>query len=77
MKRRAKRRSKETVVDRQYSVNEVADILGVGKTTVKELVAEGRQTQGRDGLFPTYIISSRVMRIPASAINAFLERCIL
>lgn len=65
----ARKRSTE----QQYSYAEAAKLLGVSYSTVRALVNEGLRTGGKAGIFPIYKLSHKLVRIPASAINRYLE----
>lgn len=71
-------RSLEAVVERgfveqHYAAGEVAELLGVTERTVRNYVEAYETTGGREGLGPTVKLSHKVVRIPASAVNRFLE----
>jgi hypothetical protein len=70
--------AKAVPLEPTYSVAEVAAHFGMQRRAVDELVALGRE-YGEDlhpakgGLWPTYKISHKCRRIPASAIRRHLE----
>jgi excisionase family DNA binding protein len=53
-------------VERMYSPAEVAERLGVGRSTVGRLLQAGE-------IQPIYRLSHRVVRIPASAVRRYLR----
>lgn len=53
-------------VEQQYSYEQVAELLSIGESTVREYVRNGKIT-------PIFKISHKNVRIPASAVNRFLE----
>lgn len=61
------------VLEEQLSPDEVARRLGVSVSTVWAYVRQYRETKGKDGIGPARKLSHRVTRIPASAVNRFLE----
>jgi transposase len=75
MHKRKARKAVEASVERHYSVKEVAELLGVGETIVREYITVGRQTKGTEGIYPAYRFSPRIIRVPASAIHVFRENC--
>ena len=61
-------------IEQQYSVSEVAKLLGIGPATVWRYVQDGKRTDGLDGIWPVYKLSHKVVRIPAGAVHRFLAR---
>ena len=61
-------------VEQMYSPAEAAKLLGVGRSMLFELLRRGQRSQGSDGIHPVYRLGRRCTRIPATAINRFLER---
>lgn len=53
-------------VERMYSPREVQSLLGIGRTRVYELIRSG-------ALAPSYRLSYRCVRVPASAVARYLE----
>lgn len=64
-------RSALVKVEQLYCINEVVELLALSRTTVKELVALGRQGSP-DGFRPLYRCGERT-RIPQSAIAEYLR----
>jgi len=60
-------------VEKHYTVDEVAELLGVVPRTVKRFIQRGQQTAGREGIYPVVRLSQTLLRIPASVVNQFLS----
>lgn len=60
--------------ERQYRPKAVAKQLGINVKTVHRLIERGATTKGRDGLYPVFRISRRVVCVPESAVRNFLAR---
>jgi excisionase family DNA binding protein len=57
---------KQRTVEEQLSVDEVADRLGVDPSTVWRWISDGK-------IAPVRKLGRRITRVPASAVNRFLE----
>jgi len=78
MQRKARRNNRVPAVEKleeQYKPDEVAQLLGLSRSQVFNLIRLGRDTAGKAGIHPVYKLSYRVTRIPASAVNRYLEAC--
>lgn len=71
--KQAKAFLRDRSVEQHYSVEALAEILGVAARTVWNYVETYEQTAGREGIGPVVKISHKVVRIPASAVNRFLK----
>jgi hypothetical protein len=60
-------------VEQCYTIEETAKMLAVHRMTVMRLVTRGSRSRGVAGLYPVYRLGKRATRIPARAINRFLE----
>jgi hypothetical protein len=60
-------------VEQHYRVSELAGLLGVTVSFVCDLCAQGVATKGREGLFPSYMLSKKVTLVPASAVLSYLR----
>ena len=60
-------------VEQQYSVPQVAKLLNVSPATVWRELEKGQRTQGDEGIWPTYKLGHKQRRIPASAVQRYLE----
>lgn len=64
-------------LERTYSLPQVRELLGVGRTRLHELLKIGQAQKGlhptRGGLWPTYKISWKSRRVPEGAIHRYLE----
>ena len=63
---RPARRTPLHQVEQQYSFQEAAKLLGLGYSTIRNMVDHGQ-------IKPVWKISHKSVRIPASAINQLLE----
>ena len=63
------------MTDELYTKAEVAKMLQITVRSVHNLIVKGHKTNGRDGLFPIIRIQPRTVRIPASTLETFLEKC--
>jgi len=63
-----------TETERYYSPKQAADRLAVSLATVRRYLRAGYQTRGIDGIWPWSAPTRQCVRIPASALNRFLER---
>jgi hypothetical protein len=52
---------------------EAAKYLGIGRTTIFRLVAEGRKSNGKRGIWPVYLLGPRQLRIRIETLDAFAE----
>ena len=52
---------------------EIAKRLGVGERVVWQWVARGRETLGREGIWPVFKLGHRIVRVPESAVARFVE----
>lgn len=64
---------RERTVETHYSAEAAAEVLHVSVRTIWSYVKRGEETGGREGIHPVVKLSHKVVRIPASAINRFLE----
>lgn len=60
-------------VEKHYTVQEIAALLGVTPRTIWNYVEQGERTQGKDGIYPVVKLSFKVVRVPARAVNKFLK----
>jgi excisionase family DNA binding protein len=60
-------------IPEHYAPAEVARKLGVSIATVRRMMAEGRSSSGKRGLWPWYKVG-RASRVPAPAVQRLLER---
>lgn len=60
--------------EQQYTIKEAAGLLRVSLSTLRRYLRTGYSTQGIDGIWPWSAPTRQCVRIPASAINRFLER---
>lgn len=60
-------------VEKHYSVQEIAELLGVTVRTVWNYIDVGTRSGGKDGIHPVIKLSHKATRIPARAVNRFLE----
>jgi len=56
-----------------FSIAEVCDMTGLGRTTIWRKIQLGRLTNGRDGLWPTNLFGTRTLKIPAIALQRLQE----
>lgn len=68
------RRRQPPRLEELYSPRQVAEQLKLSRGSVRDLVRKGIQTKGIDGFWPVYRIGYRTIRIPATAVTAWLER---
>lgn len=61
-------------VEEQLSPEVVAERLGVNVSTVWRWVKLWNTSEGKEGLGPVRKLGRRITRIPASAVNKFLEQ---
>lgn len=61
-------------IEQQYSVTDVAKLLGVSEETVWRLHKKWVESKGLEGIGPSYKLSHRITRFPASGVNGFLKR---
>lgn len=64
---------RDHTVEPHYSAERVAELLEVTVRTVWNYVDVGERTLGKDGIYPVVKISHKVVRIPASSINRWLQ----
>jgi len=60
-------------IEKHYSAEELAEVLGLTKRTVWSYVQLGQRSQGKEGIYPIVKLSHKVVRIPASAVQRFLK----
>lgn len=53
---------------------DVASYLGVSRSTVFNLMRSGRRSRGRIGLYPTYKLSAKVVRMKRNDVDRYVER---
>lgn len=63
----------DRTVEPHYSAEETAKLLSVTVRTIWNYVEVGDRSGGSDGIFPVVKLSHKVVRIPASSINRFLN----
>ncbi len=61
-------------VDRLYTTAELAALWSISERHIKRLITLGRQTAGREGLYPVRRLGARCVRIPASVAARFVAR---
>lgn len=85
MKFRARRQDDEAqgkehvrlrVVENQYRISEAAELLRVSMRTIHNWIAAGVRTRGSRGIYPVYRLTRNCVRIPASSIQALLDRSV-
>lgn len=64
---------REGVLEQHYSAATLAERLELTERTVWNYVELYERTGGKEGIGPVVKISHKVVRIPASAVNAFLK----
>ena len=64
---------RNATVEPHYSAEKTAELLEVTVRTVWNYVELYETSGGRDGIGPVVKISHKVVRIPASALNRFLQ----
>jgi predicted DNA-binding transcriptional regulator AlpA len=65
-------RNKPSSIEEHYTVDEVAGLLRVSPATVWRKIELGKETRGKEGIYPTRKLGHRIVRIPASAVNRYL-----
>lgn len=60
-------------LEEQLPPEVVAERLHLHVSTVWRLIKLGKETEGAAGIFPTYKLGHRNVRVPASAVNRYLE----
>ena len=63
-----------SAVEQYYSPKDLAATLRVSLSTVRRYLKTGYQTKGVDGIWPWSAPTPQCVRIPASAVNRFLQR---
>jgi excisionase family DNA binding protein len=53
---------------------DVARYLGVDRSTVFRMLQVGRTSRGRDGLYPTYKLGHKTVRIKRCDVDAYVEK---
>jgi transposase len=66
---------RDKTVEPHYSVETLAELLEVDQRAVERYIALGKSSNGREGIHPVCRLSFKTMRIPASSVNRFLQRC--
>tara|TARA_E500000331_G_scaffold31590_1_gene26498 strand:+ start:1737 stop:1934 length:198 start_codon:yes stop_codon:yes gene_type:complete len=61
------------MIEKHYSVKEVAKQLSVSTRTVRRLLELGTKTQGSQGIRKFVKLHTGIIRIPASSVTHYLE----
>jgi len=61
-------------LDRHYTQSQAARLLGVSVSTIRRHVRRGRQTQGREGIWPVATISGQLRLIPERALRRWVTQ---
>lgn len=60
-------------LEEHLSVAEIAERLGVDESTVWREIRTFKESKGAQGIGPTFKLGHRITRVPASAVNRWLE----
>jgi len=60
-------------IQKMMTLAEAARKLDVSVKTIRRYIAKGRQTKGKDGIWPAYRLPGKIV-IPPDAVDKYLER---
>lgn len=64
---------RDHTVEPHYDAETAAQMLHVTVRTIWRYVDAGARSEGREGIYPVVKLTHKVVRIPASSINRFLQ----